>query len=436
MAPPRNDRRSIAAWCLYDWANSAFTTLVVTFVYATYFTKAVAPDEITGTALWSRGVAATALLVAVASPVLGALADLGGLRRRLLALSTAACVVATAGLTFVAPGTPNAVLLALTLFVVANVGFELGNVFYFAWLPELVTPDRIGRVSGYGWGAGYVGGLVCLVIALVGFVQPEQPWFGLPREEGFNVRATNLLVAAWFAVFSLPFLVAAPGDRSAAARTGLLAAFRELGRTFREVRRFREAAKFLVARLFFNDALTTIFAFGGIYAAGTFGMTFTEILVFGIVINVAAGLGALLGGVVDDRIGGKRTVLLSVAGLTAATVLAAASPSRAGLWVAAIVIGVFAGPNQAASRSLMGRFTPGGRASEFFGFFAVSGKLAAFAGPFLLGVATQALHSQRAGVATIVGFFVVGGVLLLAVDEPAGIAAARAASPATAAPPG
>ncbi len=426
MAPPRNDRRTIAAWCLYDWANSAFTTLVVTFVYATYFTKAIAPDEITGTALWSRGVTVTALLLAILSPVLGALADVGGLRRRLLALCTATCVAATAALTWVAPGTPHAILLALTLFVVANVGFELGNVFYFAWLPDLVTPDRIGRVSGYGWGAGYAGGLVCLVIALIGFVQPEQPWFGLTRAEGFNVRATSLLVAGWFAVFSLPFLVVAPGDRAAGSRADLPAAFRELGRTMREVGRFREAAKFLAARLFFNDALTTIFAFGGIYAAGTFGMSFAEILVFGIVINVAAGLGALLGGLVDDRIGGKRTVLLSLIGLTAATALAAATPHRAGLWAAAILIGVFAGPNQAASRSLMGRFAPDGRASEFFGFFALSGKLAAFAGPFLLGVVTQALHSQRAGVATIVGFFVVGGVLLLAVDEPAGIAAARA----------
>ncbi len=426
LAPPRNDRRTIAAWCLYDWANSAFTTLVVTFVYATYFTRAIAPDEIAGTALWSRGVTVTALLVALASPVLGALADVGGMRRRLLVLSTVACVAATAALTFVAPGTPNAILLALTLFVVANVGFELGNVFCFAWLPDLVTADRIGRVSGYGWGAGYVGGLFCLVVALVGFVQPEQPWFGLTRAEGFNVRATNLLVAAWFAVFSLPFLLRARDD-GPAARPDITAAFRELGRTFREVRRFREAAKFLFARLFYNDAVTTIFAFGGIYAAGTFGMTFAEILVFGIVINVAAGLGALLFGFVDDRIGGKRTVLVSVAGLTAATALAAVSPNRAGLWVAALLIGVFAGPNQAASRSLMGRFAPPGRESEFYGFFAVSGKLASFAGPLLLGVVTQAAHSQRAGVATIVAFFLAGGLLLFAVDEAGGMAAARAA---------
>ncbi len=185
--------------------------------------------------------------------------------------------------------------------------------------------------------------------------------------------------------------------------------------------------KFLLARLVYNDGLVTIFAFGGIYAAGTFGFSFTEILIFGIVINIAAGLGALLFGFIDDWIGGKRTVLVSVFALGLATAIAAWSPNRMWLWIAGILIGIFAGPNQSASRSLMGRFIPPGRQAEFFGFFAFSGKFTAFLGPLLLGLFTEAFNSQRGGVAILLVFFVVGGVLLLTVKEREGIAAASSA---------
>jgi UMF1 family MFS transporter len=297
--------------------------------------------------------------VVLLSPVLGAMADRGGLRRTMLVLSSSLSIAAAAALTWVAPGTPHAALVAVALFVAGNVGFELGIVFYNAYLPDIASPERIGRISGYGWAIGYVGGLAALIVALVGFVQPEVPWFGLTKEAGFNIRATNLLVAAWFLVFALPFFVLAPGERAhGPTRVDVRGAFRELRATSRKVRTYTDAARLLLARLFYNDGLNTVYAFGGIYAAGTFGMSFSEILVFGIVLNVAAGLGAYLFGFVDDRIGGKRTVAISLVALTAATVLAVVAPSRGWLWVAGTLIGVFGGPNQAASRSLMGRFTP------------------------------------------------------------------------------
>ena len=419
------------AWCLFDWANSPYTTLVVTFVYSAYFVQAFAPDAVTGTAWWSRGVAVAALLVALLAPPLGALADRAGLRLRLLAASTTVCVAGTAALTFVAPGAPNAALYAIMLFVVADVGFELGMVFYNALLPVVAPRERIGRISGWGWGLGYAGGLTALVLALVALVQPETPWFGISREAGFNYRATCLLAAAWLAVFALPLFAwvrdAPPLPRAGGhERTSSVAgALREVAGTFREVRRYRDAALFLVARLIFNDGLITVFAFGGIYAAGTFGMTLAEVIQFGIAINVAAGAGAFAFGWVDDRIGGKRTVLLSCVALAAATALAVWAPTRGWFWVSGILLGVFAGPNQAASRSLLARFAPPGRENEFFGFFAFSGRLTAFLGPAVLGVVSQAFDSQRAGVASILAFFALGGGLLLLVDEPRGVAAAR-----------
>ena len=414
-------RRTLAAWAMFDWANSAFSTLVVTFVYATYFTTAIAADEVTGTAQWSRAVGLSGVLVAVLAPPLGALADRGGRRLTCLGVCTLVCCVASAGLTGVHPDWAWAGLLALSLFVVANVGFELSTVFYNAFLPELVPAERVGRLSGWAWGLGYAGGLLSLVLALAVLAR-EQPLFGISAEAGFNYRAVCLLAAGWFALFSLPLFVYAPrrpvGSGPASPRTG---AYRELRQTFGRLRHYPDITRLLVARLLYNDGLITIFAFGGIYAAGTFGMSLPEVIQFGIALNVTAGIGAGVFGIVDDRLGGKRTILMTLMALTVCSLLAVWAPSVGWLWLAGLVLGLFVGPNQSASRTLMSRFVPEPHAAAFFGLFAFSGKITTFAGPLLLGIVTQATGSQRLGVATVVGFFVAGGLLLLTVDEQRGI---------------
>ena len=423
LQPDSGDSRAIWSWALYDFANSPFTTLVITFVYGTYFTQAIASDPIVGTTLWSRAMTITALVVALFSPILGALADRGGYRKALVLACTLICVVPTVALYGVLPGQ---VMTALVLVVIANIAYEFAFVFYNAFLPDIAPSERIGRVSGLGWGLGYIGGLVALGVALVTLVQPETPWFGFSREAGENVRATNLLVAGWFVVFSIPLMLWVHEDRSEVSKAGrvLTDAAEQLVDTFREIRRYREIVKFLVARFIFNNGLVTIFAFGGIYAAETFGFSLEEVLVFAIALNLAAGGGALLAGHLDDRIGGKRTVLLSLIGLIVATVLAVFATTKLWIWVAGMIIGICAGPNQAASRSLMGRFAPPRSENEFFGFFAFSGKLTAPLGPLLFGELTILSGSQRVGVATVLAFFVVGFVLMLAVDEENGIMAA------------
>lgn len=413
----RDNPKVIRSWALFDWANSAFTTLVVTFIYATYFTRSFSTDETLSTAWWGRGVAVSAVLVAILSPILGAAADRAGARKRFLVATTLTCVLGTAALAMVVPGSAGAVPMAITLFVIANVAFELGNVFYNAFLPDIASPARIGRVSGFGWALGYAGGLVCMAVALVGFVQPETPWFGLANDGGANIRATNLLVAGWFLVFALPLFRNVPEVRSGAVRFEPLAAFRALGATFRDIRRHAQVFRFLLARLVYNDGLVTIFAFGGIYAANAFGFTLTEVLYFGVALNVAAGLGAYAFGFVDDRLGGKRTVMLSLVALTGAALLAVWAPNATWLWAAGILIGLFVGPNQSASRSLMARMVPEEKQGEFFGFFAFSGKATSFLAPLAYGEASRAFGSLRAGVATVVVFFVVGMVLLSRVEE-------------------
>ncbi|RMF60831.1 MAG: MFS transporter [Calditrichaeota bacterium] len=405
---------------MYDFANSAFSALVLTFIFSTYFTKAIAPDEITGTALWSRGLTISGLTVALLSPFLGAVADRGGLKKRFLLLLTGVAVCGTAALYTAQPGQ---VFKALALFVIANMAVEMGMVFYNSFLPDIAPGDRIGRISGYGWSFGYVGGLLAMSIAMVGLVETDVPWFGLSKVNGENIRATNLLVAAWIACFSVPLFLWVR-EKNVRTREGVgalfLSAANQLKDTFHEIRRYRQIVRLLLARVFYNDAILTIFSFGGIYAAGTFGFSFTEILIFGIVLNITAGIGAFALGFLDDVIGGKNTVQVSNYAFMVATVIALFAPTKAVFWVAGIIVGIFSGPNQAASRSLMGRFVPADKESEFFGFYAFSGKATAFVGPLILGILTELFHSQRAGMSVVLLLFAIGSIILKFVDEEEG----------------
>ncbi len=417
-------RREVVSWCFYDFANSAFTTLVVTFIFSAYFTQAIAPDPVRGTALWAHAVNISAVIVALTTPVLGAIADFARRKKLFLLIGTAQAVIFTVLLYYARPGMA---LAAAVLFVLANVGFEGANVFYNAFLPEISTPRTIGRISGYGWALGYIGGLLALGIAL-GMVK-----LWLPEDGGVNVRATNLLVAGWYAVFALPlflFLRERGRTRQVEPGTYLRAGFRRVAETFRHLRRYREAVKLLIARLIYNDGLVTIFSFGAIYAAAVFGMDTGDTIVLGLVLNFAAAVGAFALGFVNDWIGGKRTIAITLVVLSAAAVLGAGAETRTGFWIAATVIGLMVGPNQSASRSLLGVLTPQEKHGEFFGFFAFSGKLASVAGPFTFGAIVQATESHRLAMLSIVAFFVVGLGLLLLVDEKGGVAAVRAAESA------
>lgn len=409
---------------MYDFANSSFTTLVVTFIYAAYFTQGIAEDPTSGTFYWSLGVGISALLVALFSPYAGAIADQGGFRKRFLLWSTILGVGATVLLFFPQPGQ---VKLALFIFIIANFAFEIGLVFYNAFLPEIAPPEKIGRVSGFAWGLGYLGGLLCLVIALVTLVLPETPMFGLDKESGEYIRATNLLVAAWYALFSIPIFILVKEkkkDKIDLSRELFRRATRQFINTFYEIRTYRQIFRMLIARIFYNDGLVTIIAFGAIYAVGTFGFSTQDTLIFGIVLNVSAGLGALGFGYLDDKLGGKSTIQITNYGLVAASALAVFAQSATWFWVAGVFVGLLMGPNQSASRSLMGRFIPKDKENEFYGFFAFSGKATSFIGPILLGQFTRIFDSQRAGVSVVILLFAIGIIILHGVNEKEGIAAA------------
>ena len=416
---PGAGRRAIVAWCLYDWANSSFPTVIVTFVFAAYFTSQVAESDTVGTALWGNAMSLSALAVALLAPLFGAIADNGGPRKPWVGFFSLLCVAIGAGLWTIAPER-DLVWRALILAGLANAAFELGQVFYNAMLPEVAPPRLLGRVSGWAWAAGYAGGLVCLAICLVVFALPEVPPFGLDKASFEHVRATGPFVALWFAVFCLPMFLLTP-DR---ARSGLpmgQALRRGLGqllRTFKEVRRYGNIARFLIARMLYIDGLNTLFAFGGIYAAGSFGMGFQEILVFGILLNVTSGLGAAGFAWVDDWLGSKPTIIIAVAALTVLGGAILLVETKTWFMILGAALGIFIGPAQAASRTLMARLAPPEMRTEMFGLYAFSGKATAFLGPAMVGWVTLWADSQRVGMATILIFFVAGLVLLLPVKEP------------------
>ncbi len=415
----RLDRRIVVPWCLYDWASSALPAVVLSFVFASYFTGAVAPNEALGTALWGNMISLSGVAIAVLSVTLGPIADLGGRRKPWLALFTAISILCGLLLWFIEPR-PDMVLAALALCFMLNVSFELATVFYNATLPDVAPREMVGRVSGWGWGIGYIGAIVCLALALI-LVQTQPAPFGLDRAALEHVRITSPLAALWFLVFALPFFVMVPDRPSTGVTLGraVLDGVREVGRTIRVLKQYPQAARFLIAHVFYRDGINTLFIFGGIYAAGTFSMTAEDILLFGVMLYIAGGIGAVGFAWIDDWIGGKRTVLLSLAAMVLLGVPILLVESGETFFWLGVAMGAFFGPAQSASRSLMARLAPAGLEGQMFGLFALSGKVISPFGPLLVGWLTLASESQRVGMSVIVGFFVLGGVLLLRVREPA-----------------
>ena len=418
------NKKSIFAWCLFDWGNSAFATVIITFIFSVYFARGIVGDETAGSAQWGYALALSGILIALLSPPLGAIADDYGSRKKFLTFFSLLCVIPTALLWFAVPdpdpSTAN-ILMVLTLVVIANIGFEIALVFANAMLPHIAPPAMIGRISGWAWGMGYLGGLLCLVLSLVCLVGlgEMKPLIPLPQEQSEHIRATALLVALWFFIFLLPLLfltedVARTGmSMSAAAKKG----FSDLIHTIRNIRQYKNLATFMISSMIYRDGLNTLFAVGGLYAAGTLGMTFEQILIFAIGLNVTAGMGAAGFAWLDDGIGSKRTIIIALAGLII-TGIGVIMVTDVKVFIGlALVLGIFLGPVQSASRTMAARLAPPDMINQTYGFYGLTGKCISFLGPLAFAVATQAFDSQRAGIATILVFWLVGMLLLMKVKE-------------------
>jgi len=407
------NRKLIFSWCLYDWANSAYSTVIGTFVFSVYFAHEIYGDPTGGSVLWGYTIAGAGLVVALFAPFAGAIADHGGHHKRWVGLATATIVFASALLFFAEPH-ERFVMFSLILVAVATIGFEFGTIFYNSTLHQVASRAQLGRVSGWGWSLGYFGGLTCLFVALATLIKPDFPWFGFSKQNAENIRAIGLLVAVWVGLFAIPFFIYMPVSKNVGAGVAeaVSIGLRQLRSAARRMKSNRPMVLFLVASAIYRDGLATLFAIGGLYAADVHGMTIDQIMLFAIGLNFSAGLGAFVFAWVDDYIGPQKTVLIGLAGLVVFGLAILSVESRAIFIALSIGLGIFVGPVQAASRSLVAKLSAKGNEAEMFGFYALSGKSAAFLGPFFYAASTDLFDSQRAGLVTILVAWALGGLIL------------------------
>ncbi len=413
----KTKKTSIIAWCFYDFANSAFFSVVTTFVFSAYFATKIAPDKIVGTYWWGNAIAISALVVAFISPALGAMADFSGHNKRWLFVLTYIGISASLGLWFAYP-VPEYTLLTLSFVVVGSIALEIGMMFYNAMLPNMIAPSYIGRVSGWGWGMGYIGGIICMALTLVILVKGNL--LSLNTQNYANIRACGPFIALWLLIFSTPlFLFVKPAkSQNLSIRQAIPKGLKSLWQTLKNISGNKNLLFFFLARIFYVDGLNTLFALGGVYAAGTFHMGMDDIILLGIMLNISAGLGAMLFAWFDDWFGGKWVIQVSLSALIIFVFLILVVHSKVLFWYMAAGLGFFVGPIQPASRSLLIRLSDIRTITEKFGLFAFSGKATAFLGPWLVASLTMWSQSQRVGLSVIEVFYLVGLIFLCFVKKP------------------
>lgn len=417
---PGVSRREAWAWAMYDFANSGYTTVVITAVFSAYFVAEVAGNAPWATFAWTAALAVSYALVMLTAPVIGAYADARAAKKRLLAVTTLGCVTFTAGLALAGRGD---VATGITLIILSNFFFGTGENLIAAFLPELAEGEGMGRVSGWGWSLGYLGGLVSLGASLV-YVTWAQ---GQGRPATDFVPVTMLITAVIFALAVLPTFfwlkeraVVQPG-----AGFPVRAAFAQLRETLHSAHRYRDLRRFLLCIVFCQAGIQAVIALAAIYAQQAMGFTTRDTLLLILVVNVTAAAGAFTFGYVQDRLGHVRTIMLTLAGWIITVLLAWRAEGPALFWVAANLVGLCLGSSQSAGRALVGYLSPPGRQAEFFGLWGLAVKFSSILGPLTYGAVTWLSGGDHRLAILITGaYFVVGIVIVAGVDAARGRAAA------------
>jgi len=426
------------AWAFFDWANQPFFTIVSSFLFVAYFYNVVVGDPVEAQTWQALLLAISGVSIAVLSPIFGAIADVGGRRKPwLLGFSVIFCISVFA-LWWAEPNATQAQIIQIVcLLIVAGVSMELCVVFNNAMLPSVARADSMGALSGFGFGIGYVGGMVALIFIMLLFQVPEEPFFGISKEAHEHDRIVGPWAAVWYALFVLPLFLLTPDRPSARKSVGeaVVGGLKTLGNTFGHLRRYKNIALFLFARMIYQDGLSAMFAFGAAYAIGMFAWEGITAGAFGLILLVFAAAGAILGGFLDDKIGPKPTLYIALSLLSAGAILslsitpesilfgipvAPADPDDPLLSMpelmylfAGMLVGIGGGPTQAASRTLMARLAPKGLETEFFGLYALAGKATSWLAPLAIFYLTLTFGAQRPGLFAILAFLFLGWALLV-----------------------
>jgi UMF1 family MFS transporter len=426
------------SWALYQWARDPYFLIVNIYIFAPYFSNVVVGDPVKGQALWGYTQSVAAAFMAVLSPIFGAIADAGGKRKPWILICTLLSLPCMAALWFATPHMTEGLTGILVALILAGLLIEFSAVFHNAMLPSVASASRLGALSGLGLAMANFGGIVTLLFMLLAFTWPEVPLFGLDRAAHEHDRVVGPLSAIWLLVFCLPLFLFTPDGRGSGLKPmqAVQVGFVTLLGTLRRLRHYRNVAAYLIGRMIFNDGWVVMLYFGGIYAAGVFGWGAGQLTVYGIQNSIVAALGAVFGGWLDDKLGSKRTLQISLIGCilggiatisitpteiffmpvardAAALPLPVFTTLHEQVYVGLVfVVAVFITSGIASSRTMMARIAPPEMMTEFFGLFALSGTATSFMGPLLLAVATQAFQSQRIGFVTCQIFLVTGLVIL------------------------
>ncbi|MCY7318798.1 MAG: MFS transporter [Ramlibacter sp.] len=421
-------KREVFGWAMYDFANSGYTTVVITAVFAAYFVGGIAQKAAWATFAWTAALSVSYAIVMLTMPSLGAYADLRAAKKKLLALTTLACVISTAALALAGPGS---VVIAMLLIIVSNTFFSYGESLTASFLPELARPDALGKVSGWGWGFGYFGGMLALGICL-GYVLWAQGQ-GIPADR--FVPVTMLITAVIYALASLVTFrllrERALPNPVALRESGLSASLRQLQRTFRDARRYRDFMWLLACAVFYQGGVAVAVTLAAIYAEQVIGFQPQETMVLIFVLNLAAAAGAFGWGYFQDRVGHKLALGITLVGWIATCVIAALTTTKGGFWYAAAIAGLCMGSSQSAGRAMAGLFAPPKQLAEFYGLWTFAIRLASIIGPLSYGAITWGTGGdQRTAILSTSLLFVIGLLLLTRIDVERGRRAALGSEPA------
>jgi len=397
--------KSIFGWIMYDFANSSFTTIIVTVVYSVYFVENVVGNHEIGTALWGRSIAISMFLVAISAPIFGAIADHSRAKKKFLFYHTYLTIIFTALLFFVKEGN---ITKGIIFFIIANFGFHSANVFYNALLPDIVHRDKIGKISGWGWALGYIGGLLSLLLIL-------------PLVHNNWIRLTFPVVALFFAIFSIFIFIWLKEIQRPSKRTNYFkTAYSRIRISFQNIKNFKDLKKFIFSYFIYNDAITTIITFGAIFGKEEFGMTTKDLLIYFIILQLASMIGSFIFGFIVQRIGSKKTITITLVLWMLAVIWAFLCRSANEFYGVGLLAGIAMGSSQSSSRTMLVLLTPDEKMAEFFGFYAFSGKLAAIIGPIIYGEIVRNTGSQKIAILSVLFFFIIGTIILQTVNEEKG----------------